>query len=72
MIDFVTINGEAYTLITDEDYAEAKAAMRAAGIDQLTIDRACTDDLGDFDAIAGDPTACLDCDVIETSNVLWA
>ncbi len=66
MIDFVTINGEAYTLISDDDYTDAKAAMAEAGIDELPIYRACTDDVDD---LAGEVA---DCDVVKTSNVLCA
>ena len=66
MIDFVTINGEAYTLITDEDYTDAKMAMAEAGIDELPVSRACTDDVDD---LAGEVA---DCDVIQTSSVLCA
>ena len=72
MIDFVTINGLAHPLVTNEDYADAKAEMAEAGIDRLSIYRAYTDDLEDFVVPGYDETACLPCDVIETSNVLWA
>ena len=72
MIDFVTINGLAHPLVTDDDYAEAKAEMANAGIDELAIYRAYTDDLDDFVEPGYDETACLPCDVVKTSNVLCA
>ena len=72
MIDFVTINGLACPLVTDEDYAEAKAEMANAGIGELPIYRAYTDDLDDFEEPSYDETACLPCDVVKTSLVLCA
>lgn len=68
MIDFVTVQDEAFPLVDDDDFVEAKAAMRAAGIDELPVFRAYTDDRDDFNGV--DIT--LDCEVIRTSAVLCA
>jgi hypothetical protein len=66
MIDFVTIENEAFPLISDIDFAEATTHMEAHGITDLPVYRAYTDDLEDFNGEG------LECDVIKTSLRLTA
>lgn len=66
MIDFVTIENDAFPLIEDADYGLAMSTMELRGIDSLPVFRACTDNLEDFDGEV------LECDVIETSLRLTA
>lgn len=66
MINFVTVRGEAFPLITDLDFCDARAAMLAVDIDELPVYRANTDDVDD---LAGEVA---DCDVVETSLKLVA
>lgn len=66
MIDFVTIENDAFPLIEDADFGLAMSTMQLRGIDSVPVFRACTDDLEDFDGEV------LECDVIETSLRLTA
>lgn len=70
MIDFVTINDVTWTLITDEDYTEARKAMRDAGLTQSPIWRAYTDDVEEIGGVDG--TGVASCSVIQTDCVLVA